>query len=505
MNDHNGFNLLDEPWIAVLDNNGREQEVSILGLFDAARRFVAIGGDLATQAFAIIRMLLAFLHRALDGPADQDEWVDLWTADELPMEQIRVYANRFHHRFDLFDPVAPFFQVAGLHTAKNEASGLEKIVSDVPNGAPFFTTRSAASLERVSAAEAARWLVHVHAFDPSGIRSGAVGDPRVKGGRGYPIGTGWSGQVGGILLQGSDVRETLVLNLIGRDVESYVRVGAPDDVPPWERDPDGPSSHERPPRGTIALYTWQTRRVRLVGSREGVSQVVLANGDKIQPQNLHGLEPHSAWRYSDPQTKKHKMTVYMPLQHDPNRSVWRGLAALLPSVSGRRSSSGSEPQPFLAPGVLQWISDLVANGLLPDNYKPRIWICGADYAEQNATIADIVDDILPLSILVLREDHPEVGRAAVEAVADADQAASETWKLADNVAQAAGAEPKSGAGDSARELLYAALEEPYRRWVATLVPGVDVDAARSRWREVVSESARQIAAELISAAPPSAW
>lgn len=505
MNDHDGFNLLDEPWIVVLDNNGREQEVSILGLLDNARRFMTIGGEVPTQAFAIIRMVLAFLHRALDGPADQDEWLELWTAGEFPMDQIREYADRFHHRFDLFDPVAPFFQVAGLHTAKNEVSSLEKIVSDVPNGARFFTTRSAASLERISAAEAARWLVHAHAFDPSGIKSGAVGDPRVKSGKGYPIGVGWSGQVGGILAQGSDLRETLVLNLVGRDVESYVRIGAPDDVPPWERDPDGPSSHERPPRGAIDLYTWQTRRVRLVGSREGVVGVVLANGDKIQPQNLQGLEPHSAWRYSEPQTKKYKMTVYMPLLHDPNRSVWRGLEALLPSVSGRRGGSASEPQPFLAPGVLQWISDLVAQDLLPETFKPGIWACGADYAEQNATIGDIVDDTLPLSILILREDHPAAGRAAVEAVSDADQAVREIWKLAENIAQAAGAEPKSGAGDLARELLYAVLEEPYRRWVSTLVPGVDIDAKRGRWRQIVRESARRIADEVVSAAPPSAW
>lgn len=505
MNDCDGFNLIDEPWIIVLDGNGREQEVSILELVEQAHRFAVIGGEVPTQAFAITRLLLAFLHRALDGPADQGDWLQLWTASELPMHQIRAYADRVRHRFDLFDPVAPFYQVADLHTAKNEFSGLEKIVADVPNGAPFFTTRSAASLERLSAAESARWLVHAHAFNPSGIKSGAVGDPTVKGGRGYPIGTGWSGQLGGIMVQGVDLRETLVLNLIGRDVETYVRIGTPDDVPPWERDPDGPEWEERPPRGAIDLYTWQTRRVRLAGNRGGVVGVVLANGDKIQPQNLHGLEPHSAWRYSVPQTKKHKMTVYMPLAHDPNRSVWRGLGALLPAVSGRRHGTSAEPQPFLAPGVLQWMSDLVAQDCLPENFRPGIRVCGAQYAQQSATFGDIVDDELPLSILVLREDHPEAGRAAVGAVEDAHGAASEVWKLAENVAQAAGAEAKSGAGDAARELLYSLLEEPYRRWVAALIPGVDTDAARRRWRQNVYGSARSIAGDIVAAAPPSAW
>ena len=196
------------------------------------------------------------------------------------------------------------FRSLGCEQRKDEVFGLDKIVADVPDGEPLFTTRSAANLSWMNAAEAARWLVHVHAFDPSGIKSGAVGDATVKKGKGYPIGPGWSGQIGGVLPQGNDLRQTLVLNLVARDVDTYVRIGGHDDVPPWERDPDGPAWAERPPRGAIDLYTWQTRRVRLVGDRDGVVGVVLANGDKIQPQNRHGLEPHTAWRYSEPQSKK---------------------------------------------------------------------------------------------------------------------------------------------------------------------------------------------------------
>lgn len=505
MNTDADFNLIDEPWIIVLDNTARAQQVSILELFERADQFAAIGGEVPTQVFAITRLLLAFLHRALDGPADQEQWLQLWEAEKLPMERIRLYANQVRNRFGLFDPVAPFYQVADLHTANNTLSGLEKIVADLPNGEPFFTTRSAASVACLGPAEAARWLVHVHAFDPSGIKSGAVGDPTVKNNRGYPIGTGWSGQIGGILVEGNNLRETLVLNLISRDVGTYVRIGVADDIPPWERDPDGPAWQQRPPRGTVDLYTWQTRRVRLAGDRDGVIGVVLANGDKIEPQNRHGLEPHSAWRYNEPQTKKHKTLVYMPLAHDPNRSMWRGLDALLPATSGRRHASGSQPRPFLAPGVLQWISDLAGQGHLPDNYTPGIRVVGAKYGTQNATFSEIIDDQLPLSVRVLREDQPDAVRAAVGAVEDSDAVAFDVWRLAENVAQAAGAEPKSGAGDAARELLYGALEEPYRRWVSALVPGVDVDAARVQWRKDLYQHARSVAGEIVAAAPPSAW
>ena len=505
MTRNTGFNLLDEPWIVVLGHDGHEHKESILGVFKRAQHFTTIGGEVSTQAFAITRLLLAFLHRAIEGPADQHAWKQLWAANQLPLKEIRAYADRVRHRFDLFDPEVPFFQVAGLQTAKGALSGLEKIVADVPDGEPLFTTRSAANLSWMSAGEAARWVIHVQAFDPSGIKSGAVGDATVKKGKGYPIGPGWSGQIGGVLPQGNDLRQTLLLNLIGRNVDTYVRIGGHDDVPPWERPPDGPGRAERPPRGAIDLYTWQTRRVRLVGDRDGVVSVVLANGDRIQPHNRHGLEPHTAWRYSEPQSKKLKTVVYMPLLHIAGRSVWRGIGALLPSISGRRKTDAIGPQRFLAPGVLQWISDLAAGGLLPETYRPGIRVYGTQYGAQQATFAEIIDDVLPLSIIVLRADRPEAGQTAENAVQDAEHLASAIWLLAENIAQAAGAEPNSGAGNAARERLYAALEVPYRRWLAAIAPDTDTDEARADWQRQVAAVSRPIVAELISAAPPSAW
>lgn len=505
------LNLLHEPWIVVLDHDGREHEVSILEVFDQAPRLAAISGEVPTQVFAITRLLLAFLHRALDGPTDQDKWFALWGASTLPMERIRAYAELVHDRFNLFDDRAPFYQVAGLRSLSGEATHLRKLVADIPDPGktdmPLFTNRSVRNLDTLTAAEAARWLVHAHAFDTAGTKTGAVGDPAVRRGKGYGASLGWCGQLGPIMVHGNTLRETLVLNLIARDVESYVRIGGVADVPPWERDPDGPAANVRAPRGAIDLYTWQTRRIRLVGDRGAVTGAVLGNGDPITSANLFGVEPHSAWRYDTQRSKTQRSVVYRPRSHDPNRSVWRGLAALLPSVSGRRIGKGDQPQPYLTPGVLQWISDLTANGYLPDNYHPGIWVCGIDYGAKSATIAEVIDDVLPLSVLLLREDHPVAGRIAVSAADDADKIAWHTRCLATNIAQAAGADAKlaSTAGDAACELLHAALDEPYRRWIASLEPGIDLDAARREWRQTATREARRIAAQVISEAPPAAW
>ncbi len=499
-----GFNLLDEPWIVVLTPGGVEKEVSILELFEHAPELMTIGGEVATQSFAITRLLLAFLHRTIDGPEDTDDWGRLWEAPELPLDPIRRYADRFRHRFNLFDAQAPFFQVPGLHTASNEVSGLEKLVADVPNGAPLFTTRSTASLRTISAAEAARWLVHVHAFDPSGIKSGAVGDPTVKGGRGYPIGTGWSGQLGGVLPISANLRETLLLNLVARDLGEYIDIGGPTDLPAWERPVNGPQWEERIPQGALDLYTWQTRRVRLVGNPAGVSGVVLSNGDKIAPHNRHRMEPHSVWRHSEPQSKKHKTTVYMPRTHNPERAFWRGLGGLLPAESGRRGRS-NEPQRFLAPGILQWLGELSATGSIPKHYRARTCSFGMEYGPQSATVTEIIDDALSVDVALLNADSPALGQTAIDAVRDAEAAVSALWQLAENIAKSAGAEPKSGAGDRAQEQAYAAFDAPFRRWLGTLAADTYRNVARASWQRSALQLIAPVAQELRSSAGPAAW
>ncbi len=113
--------------------------------------------------------------------------------------------------------------------------------------------------------------------------------------------------------------------------------------------------------------------------------------------------------------------------------------------------------------------------------------------------------MLPLSVALLRQDRPDAGQTAEGAVGAAELVASRIWSFAENVAQAAGAEPKSGAGDRARERLYSALETPYRAWLADLGPGRELAGARAEWQRIVAAACRPVTEELLAAAPPAAW
>lgn len=240
------YSLIDRPWITVRRHGGGTDELSIMDTFRRAHELEGLGGEVPTQSFAIARLLLAILHSAVDGPRDVEHWEQLWQDAVLPVDRIEQYLSDHRARFDLFHPVTPFFQVADLRTGKGEVSELNKLIADVPNGYPFFTTRLG-PIQSLPAAEAARWLVHCHAFDPSGIKSGALGDNRVKGGKGYPIGVGWSGLLGGVLPEGNTLRETLLLNLIADSDERWMG-----DAPAWSgnRCPPPDRTARRPGRVT---------------------------------------------------------------------------------------------------------------------------------------------------------------------------------------------------------------------------------------------------------------
>ncbi|RMB80550.1 type I-E CRISPR-associated protein Cse1/CasA [Streptomyces shenzhenensis] len=493
------FDLTARPWIGVLDVNGRQHEVSLRQVFAQAGSLRRVVGDLPTQEFALLRLLLAIAHDALDGPQDIDEWAEL--RDDLDcFAPVQAYLDAHRERFDLLHPEAPFFQTAGLHTAKNEIFPLNRIVADVPNGEPFFTARRPDGL-RLTFAEAARWVVHAHAYDTSGIKSGAVGDDRVKGGKVYPLGTGWVGGLGGVFAEGDTLRDTLLLNLVGADTDGLdIDAG---DRPAWRREPPGPGGAERAPTGPRDLYTWQSRRLRLHHDHDGVHGVVIGYGDPLASRNKFRREPMTSWRRSRTQEKKlGEAPVYLPREHDPARAAWRGIASLVADRTDQGQTS--QPAANLRPGVLEWIARLVTDGHLERGHLVRTRVVGAAYGTQQSVIDDIVDDHLLIPVVLLHRQDRIYGRQAVNAADDADLAVRALGDLAADLAAAAGSTP-DGPRDGARRIGFDQLEQPYRVWLAELASADDPFELRSQWQGEVRRLLGRLGDRLIEAAGDAAW
>lgn len=137
------FNLIDENWILVIDNDGDTKEISLKELFSNASNYKDLAGEMKTQDFAVLRILLAILqtvfsrfdadgisyeyleldedYRQLEDVEEEDlkdykkdlkrTWKNLWKAGEFPYI-VNEYFEKCHDRFYLFDDKYPFMQVS---------------------------------------------------------------------------------------------------------------------------------------------------------------------------------------------------------------------------------------------------------------------------------------------------------------------------------------------------------------------------------------------------------
>ncbi|WP_431784435.1 type I-E CRISPR-associated protein Cse1/CasA [Streptomyces chumphonensis] len=493
------FDLTTRPWVEVLRLDGTQDVLSLREVFAQAARLRRLVGDLPTQEFALLRLLLAVAHDALEGPRDIEDWSDLWSDPEC-FAPVGAYLDAHRERFDLLHPEAPFFQTAGLRTEKDEVFPLHRIVADVPNGEPFFSARLP-TVERLSFAEAARWVVHAHAYDTSGIKTGVAGDDRVKGGKVYPLGVGWAGQLGGVFAEGRDLRETLLLNLVAADTAEVTF--RPGDLPAWRRPPNGPGGAERAPTGLCDLYTWQTRRLRLHHDADGVHGVVLGYGDPLSPRNQHVREPMTAWRRSPAQEKKLGTSpVYLPREHDPARAAWRGLEALI--ADRGEASQGAEAAPYLRPRIFDWVARLATEGHLERGYLVRARTVGVLYGTQQSVVDEVADDHVAMSVVLLHQRDRACARQAIAAVRDADRAVLALGDLATNLARACGRETE-GPRATARDRAFGELERPYRLWLAGLTGAADPEEQRSHWQREVHRIVGRLGDRLTAEAGDTAW
>lgn len=491
------FNLTQEPWIPILMLDGETRTVSLRECFTEATSIRRIGGELPTQSFALLRLLLAILHDSVGFHTKED--IRKLHRDGIETPRILDYLTQHKHRFDLFHADRPFFQVAGLHTASGKVFALQKLIGDVPDNKPFLTNRGDKALRSIPPAEAAVWLVHCQAFDPSGTKSGAVGDSLAKEGKGYGNGTGWAGQIGGVVLHGPNLARTLVLNIVATPEDD-------EDRPVWAQ--SQPHTAERRddarPRGPVELLTWQSRRIRLIGDRAAVTGVVLAQGDRMTPQNRQNIEAMTAWHYSQKQTKKHGQDVYMPLKHDPNRAGWREVPQFIMERRGLESEK-------LATLPAKTASQLKA--FSTDYLRVGLEIVGMEYGPKESTVADVLHDTLDLRMSLLGQEAAPVVQMMFDAVARTDEAVGALGRLGRNLAKAAGAsedEPRKqlssvdGAENLARAAGWASIDQPARQWISTLGADTDSIQAHREWQQTTRKILHEQARLLLRNATPSA-
>ncbi|HEY8984064.1 MAG TPA: type I-E CRISPR-associated protein Cse1/CasA [Streptomyces sp.] len=504
--------LVRGGWLRAVRLDGEVCSAGLLRTLADAHEIRHLDLPVATMLPAVLRqLLLPVVVDALGVPRENDEWqrrFEQGRFSEEDIEKLTEYLTvRYGDRFHLFDSERPFGQVAGLTALNRETKSSTLLVpyAGSGNNAPIFTGLNEADCLDLAPGQAVLWLLHTQCWDTAAIKTGAVGDPQAKNGKTVGNHTGPLGQYGVIVPTGRNLYETLLLNI------PVVPDGlAATDRPQWAWDerpsalgwksPAGPEWSSRPADGLLDLWTFQSRRIRLIAEETGrgtvVRQVVVCAGDRMPATS--GNDPHTAWYHTA--KPKAGRPNRRPRRHASGRAAWQGLGALL-ALAVPEEGDG----PYTSALLLQ-AGDLRAYGVLPADYPLGVEICALEYGNQSAVVENAVADSLPLPVVSLVVSEEWLRAGLLECVDQADQVGRALDGFHADLRRAVGGQPlPRDKGERPSGRLLHAVDVSMRRLLKGL-SGVGDDSdllerAQEAWEVTLDRVARREADALLAAVP----
>ncbi len=498
------FNLLDEPWIRVMLPDCAVREVSLLEALTQAHAFSALAGELPTQDMAILRVLLAVLHTVFsrtdaDGRPrpveDKDDalerWQALWALRRFPEEPVRAYLEKWRERFYLFHPERPFYQVAqAANGTEFTAAKLNGAISESSNKIRLFPMRAGAEKNRLSYAEAARWLIYLNGFDDTSAK------PKQKN---LPSpGAGWLGKLGLIAAQGENLFETLMLNLV---MLSDQDEPWGENRPVWEL--ERPRTQERceisMPDNQAELLTLQSRRLLLQREGQWVTGYRLLGGDFFNKVNAYA-EQMTLWTHVP--GKGSQPPYDQPRRHDPGRQIWREF----PAIAGG-NPNGDKKADGRVPGVVYWQKTLQYEEKLEQTRMARFKIAGVQFGDKDFFVTDAFSDELSFHLNLLGEAGRDWLDKIEAEILQTDRVATAVTLLGKNLEKAAGGDG-AAQGEKMKEQFYGRVDVPFRRFLESVDPADDYETKIARltaWREEEYRIARRLGDEAVAQAGQAAF
>lgn len=516
------YNLLDEKWIQVASKDTVEK-VSIEELFAGAAKYKELAGDMKTQDFAVMRVMLAILHTVFsrfDSKGDPYEffevdeesflqigeleendledyedalyqtWIDIWNAKEFP-KVVYEYLEKWRERFFLYDDKYPFFQVTKEVIEKDAAGGgefygknINRLVSESNNKQAYFSPKDESYKEYIADDELARWLITLQGYIGTSDKK--------KVGTAKTYSKGWLYDLGGVYLQGNNVFETLMLNFVIAHNENNNLLKM--QKPCWEAENIEKNIELYFHNGIdniASLYTAWCREIFIDPNRIKEDKFVcfIAKLPEIEHSDAF-LEPMTVWKYNDTGEYKDK---YRPRKHDANKSMWRNFGLLTGVGEGTRK-----------PGVIEWLNklgDISESEELGFN-KENITLCAVCMLDDgNATSwapIDEVEDTLNLKERVL-VDTGDTGW-----IIRINKTISDTKAIIDTVLKRFIFDlleirnmDKSDVSKYV-EQFYFRIDLSFRNWIESIDIDNDKDAKEIEWRNILKKAMKEYVDELVS-------
>ena len=518
------FNLIYQPWIKVRTEDAQIKEVSLLEVFSQSHKVQAISGELPTQNAAILRLLLAVLYTVfsrmdVDGepsPLESEDealnrWQELWENRQFPMEPIQNYLDEWKDRFWLFDEKYPFYQspdakkIAGKkdNKLKCQAAKLNGEISQSGNKIRIFSGRNQEERDSLSYGEAARWLIHLIAYDDSSVKPSDSYKQKKKVGQtkeGESPGIGWLGKLGLVYAEGDNLFETLMLNLVfcpnGQWDENCMEQN-----PIWEWEDNSVREREKVsyPDNMAELLTFPSRYVLLERENDRVQGAYPVSGMFFDP-----AVPLEQMTIRKGQSKKKDESPYLPRIHSSGVFLWQEFESLF-VVSGEIKDC--------RPGVVLWINQLQApeNHMIDREKLVRFSSVGMFYDSKKCSFEDIESDGLSLHAGLISELGISWRKMISEEMGFTEKAANYVGILSEELSIAESGNLKDDnrvktAKEKGKSRFYEQMDILFRKWLCSIsVDDTDEEEKRSQWREQVFRAARNLGRDLADNVGPAAY
>lgn len=505
------FNLLKEPWIWVMtDEKGSSEQVSIMGLFQNAHRYVQLAGEMQMQNFAILRLLLAVLHTVfsrfdsqgkpypylvLDQRAkqltelDEDDfeehlenlmgtWEGLWKRGSFP-DIVAEYLYRWEDRFYLFDEQHPFYQVTkeellkrpikagrGSNPTQISPKTLNRTISESGNKLTLFSPRYAtgANKNRISEGELARWLILYQGVVGTGDKAAYKDFEGTKS-------KGWIYDIGGIALRGKTLFETLLLNLaLLHPQEEY---GTTIQKPCWEQTGDEIVAGlllGEPVDNLAELYTNWSRAIYL--DPEAQVEEDFTIGTVKLPEINHQdqfIEIMTMWRYRTQGPNKDFRT---PQKHQMNASFWRSFGTIFLSQDANDKRPGIIDWFYKLEGIIERTNAVIESYGMESDGNATSWLPVDEYFDTLDINEYVLTDVQADGWVVRINGEVEKTKEVIE----------NTFGRFVNEVKIIRNLSGNEFTNKAKLQAYYEIDQPFRFWLSSLEVNQDKDERIQEWR-----------------------
>lgn len=527
------FNLLDEPWISVilLDRSG-QREVSVRDVFMHAQEYRCLAGEMETQNFAVLRLLLSIVqtvfsrfdadgrpypfvnldqHMRQSEPVDEDDaedyaealektWEALWKGGAFP-EVVCSYLENWRERFYLFDDRFPFYQVTPEETALRLPAGkklsplagrnINRTISESNNKTALFSPVSDVGEEsrkdRMTDAELARWMIMLQGYIGLSDKTGMVRKDQKPS-------KGWLFDIGGLYLEGDSLYETLLMNYLParREVRYLCAVQSPC----WEKEPAEVLDRliqERPVDNLAELYTNWSRAVCMESGGEDGQGISLGIAKLPAIEHMDQfLEPMTVWLFNKSGDAKNH---YMPRKHRPEQAMWRSFGLI--------TLESSEERHQKRPEILEQFSRVKKTA--GDRLVSLRAVSMRDDGNATSWVpVDEITDVLRLNDLIITDTGEHGWVVRISAAVEETKEVIETIyrRFLENLSEIRGRDRKREGADfisKGVDEAYQQVGNRFQGWLEGLKPEESVEAQILQWRTELKRLMQEQGLQMVSA------